>query len=325
MIPSCIELPYIGLRNGCDDSSSSGFYINDLEGISLKLASQVTNGEVVRGEDLIRQKERSAIIDTIRDFRILINEDVKTKDIVHQEKLVGNWSDYMSVGRVGYKITRCNDDMTRLESFQICLFPKDSLEVQVNIDEDGSVRQVNAKLTGGRENCVKIDLKSNAQQILIYVNMCDHELKKLVDCTCDCGELCNECFTVSPVSYIDGKWKSFWPFIKMNIVCRCNWDELVCLYKDQLAQAAMYRLGIRLMYEVIFTQNYTGLIQNSKESASELLKIWEGVPDGATFDIRSEYYKSLKPVADMAKDYLRENAKCCIECKGFKVSTHCLN
>lgn len=332
MIPECIVLPYIGIRNGCDDSSSSGFYINDLEGISLKLASDLTNGEVVRGEDLIRQKERVAIIDTIRDMKLIILQELKMKDIIHEERITGNWGDYMAVDRVGIRIRRCNSDMSRIESRQICLFPEDSLTITVNVEEDGSVRQIAKDVIGGKENCITIDLKSNAQDILIYVNLCGHRLRKVNNCACDCNE-CGGCFTVSHIKYGDNDdcWIGGWPLIKTNILCRCNWDELICIYKDMIAQAVMYRLGIKLLYEVVFTQNYNGLIANSRESAQELLKIWEGVPGQFAaqadnpFDIHSEYYKSLRQAVEMAKDYIIEHSGLCASCKGYKVLTHCFN
>ena len=49
-IPSCIEFPFIGLIGACDETASSGLFINDLEGMSFNLAASLANEEKIKGE-----------------------------------------------------------------------------------------------------------------------------------------------------------------------------------------------------------------------------------------------------------------------------------
>ncbi|HRH83571.1 MAG TPA: hypothetical protein PK210_04975 [Bacteroidia bacterium] len=329
MIPECIELPFIGLRNGCDDSSFSGLYINDLEGISLRLASESANGEIRKGEDLIRIKERMAIIETIRDFKLLVQNEIQLKDVIAKDSITGNWGDYETVGRVGFHIKRCADGLHRIEVQKFCVFPEDSLKAVVNINEDGQLRQIEVELEGGKENCIKLNIKSKAQEIYVYVNLCTTRCKKITECTCNCG--CNCCFDMTGIHMPDVEWIEGQYYVKTDVLCRCDFESLVCTYRDELALAVLYKVGIKLLNEVVFTQNYSGLIANSKADAAELLKIWEGVPAESTsalqqiIDPRSEYSKSLMPVVMMARQYLLNHCKDCIECTGYNIVTHCLN
>lgn len=328
-IPGCIELPYIGIRNGCDPTSNSGYYINDLEGISLRLASDVANGEIRKGEDLIRIKERIAIIEVIRDFKLLVQNEIKLKDVIGQDSITGNWGDYKTVGRIGFKIERCTTGLTRIESQRFCVFPETSIKGAININEDGVLTQIPVKLKGGQENCFNINLKSTAQEIYVYINLCDVRCKIIKDCTCKCG--CNCCFDLTGLHMPDTEWIEGAFYVKTDVLCRCDYDKLICHYKDMLSLAIMYKLGIKLMNEVVFTQNYNGLIANSKEDARELLKIWEGVPGqfaaqaDQIIDPKGEYGKSLSQAVMMARDYLLNNCRECIDCTGFQIKTHCLN
>jgi hypothetical protein len=53
---------YIGIRGDCDgETPESGLYINDLAGITLKLAASSATEEDVRGIDMLRRLETLAI------------------------------------------------------------------------------------------------------------------------------------------------------------------------------------------------------------------------------------------------------------------------
>ncbi len=328
MIPECFKIPFIGLKLACDESSSSGLYINDIEGMSFRFAAGAAKDTYTKGEDLFRSKERLAIKDTIRDFLLLCQKDFSFKDILSDQYITGKWGDYEAFDKYGFEVSKCEDNFIGLEIPYFSIFPENTLNVTVIVKADGTtVMSFDKQVIGGEENKILIDYKGNANVVQVYVNLCGNRARTLTSCNCQCIHSCNGCATIRPLTTINdvldyaGHYSA-----KGSVICRCSFEHMICAYKGELALPILYNTAIKLSREYIFSNNINPYMDANKESVKELLLIWEGVPsEGEMFDKRSEYFKSLYNVVLMARNYIKNSRTICKECAGWNVVTHCLN
>ena len=324
-IPSCIDLPFIGLHGSCDDAASSGLYINDLEGMSFNLAANLANEEKVRGETFFRDKEKLAIRHVIRDFITMVQKDYTFKDIFYENIISGKWSDYIEVGKVGIKIVRCPDPFIGVEVREIAVFPESDIKVTLNYQENGKlIKQENITLIGGEINYIKVNINTTAQEYYLYTDFCGNRIKYLVSCNCDCLNQCNcnNCADVYSVNGEDLEVGSYF-FFGFSILCRLSFDNLICNYLDKLKMAILYMTGIKILQDLVFTDRVNPVIANKKAEAVELLKIWEGVPsENQRLDVNSEYYKSLLYAVEFAVNYVKSTRTIIKECRGAQIIEH---
>lgn len=328
MIPECFVIPFIGLKLACDESSSSGLFINDLEGISFRLATAAAKDDYIKGEELFRSKEKMAIIDTVRDFLLLAQKDFSFKDVLHEQYISGNWSDdYTLVGKFGWELEKCQDNFIALEIPYFTVFPEQTMQITINIEVDGTLKkEVTQTVTGGIENRVLLDFQTYGSKVKVYTDFCNYGAKQIVACNCSCMHPCGACATLRPIEY-DTAWTYSSNYKATGqIVCRCTLDHLVCMYKKELALPILYMTGIKLGREFFVTDNVNPFMENRKEQIKELLLIWEGQPtENEYFDKRSEYFKSIYRVALLARNYIKNTKTLCLECESAQVLTHCLN
>lgn len=328
MIPSCFEFPFIGLRLACDESSSSGLYINELEGISFRLTADIAKDDFAKGEELFRAKEKMAVRDTIRDFLLLCQKDFSFKDILSDQYISGRWSDdYQEADKFGFEVSKCQDNFIGLEIPYFKIFPETNLQITVKVEVDGTVvKSVTQKVTGGVENTIFLNVSTFGSKVKVYTDVCGQKVKRYVACDCSCYQNCNGCAWLRPIAK-DDEWE-YSGFYQAGgqVICRCTFDHLICMYRQKLALPILYMCGIKLMREILMTDHISPFLNNRKEEAKELLMIWEGVPaEGEYFDKRSEYFKSLYQVVMQARNYIKNTKTLCLNCETAQILTHCLN
>lgn len=325
MIPECFKLPYIGILGACDETSNSGLYLNDLDIMTFSLFSAIAKDENIKGEAEIRRQERGAIIEVINDFKLLIQKELTLTDIKNEYRLTGNLSDVQVVDRIGFEIERCYDEDSLIEVKDFCFWTNEKKNVTVNIEIDGDLTEIKYQTKSNTLNCVPLNISKAANLIRVYVNLCGAQVKRLVDCCCYSSCSCN-CAYVRGIYEDAGVFKYDKTFVRTRVVCRNNWDSLICNYMDNLSLAILYKLAIKTLRTLIFTDNYNQVIQNKIVGAKEALNIYEGVPpDNTVFDVSSEYYKALQPAVISAISYLKETRRKDINCNSSKVLVHCLN
>lgn len=327
MVPECFKIPYIGLHLACDDSSSTGLYINDLEGMTFKLIAGQSKDYYQKGEDFFRVKEKMAIIDTIRDFNMLVQQELTFKDVISETFIGGNWGDYEAVDKFGFEIETCNDPLIKVEIPYFTIYPETENIITVNVDVDGEIVQRTGHTTKpGTVNKIFINFSGSGNKIRVYTNLCGERVRRLTSCNCSCTHSCSTCGYLRPITKPEDYEYMNHYLTQAQIVFRSDIDSLACMYRNKLALPILYHTGIKLLREVLMTDNVSPYIDNKKESAKELLNYWEGVPeDGKVFDQKSEYYKALMPVVMMAKNYLKTTKTFNLVCRGYNVQTHCLN
>jgi len=328
MIQDCFRIPFIGLKLACDESSSSGLYINDLEGMSFRLTAKAAKDAYNKGEDLFRSKEKMAIIDTVRDFLLLVQKDFTFKDMLSDQYISGRWStDYHEAHKFGFEVEKCQDNFIGLEVPYFKIFPEEKLQITVNVEVDGTVvKQVTQVVNAGVENTIFLDFKTFGSRVKVYTDVCGKSVKRYEACDCSCHQSCGGCAWIRPIQRgeeweYSGHYKA-----GGQVICRCTFDHLVCMYKDKLALPILYHTGIKLALEFILTDNVDPFMENRKESANDLLLMWKGVPqEGEMFDRKSEYYKALYQVVLQARNYIKNTRTLCLNCETAQIVTHCLN
>ena len=330
MIPNCINRPFIGLRHSCDESSASGLFINDLTGMKLGLLSALANEEKQRGEEYFRSIEENAINSVITDFLNELYKEFNFIDIVSENHITGNFTEIQDQYEyIGYEIKRCYDRLIGVEIQSISFFSDKKFLTSVIVEGDG-LRLFKKDITVQKgENLINIDVSGQYDTMKVYFKNCDAVILGLSGCSCGCPSNCSGCAEVRPYG-INGDDKTYLkinPF-KIDIVCRCSFDNVICNFKKDLAEAIRIKCGILILRELLFTDKYGKFITNSKEEATILLLMFEGNIEKigkSGYDESSEYYKNLILPVRKAITYLKNTRSKCIECRDTKILNVCFN
>lgn len=310
----CFEIPFIGLRGGCDETSNSGLYINDLPGISLIGLAAIANEEKIRGENLFRVKEQIAIMNTKRDFFNLVQKKYSFSDIITKYSSFGNYGDLVAGKCLELELTNCRRENLIIDLSYLAFFSDAAFKTELVISEDGEeVSRKTLSVIKG-ENILRNKIYSSAGIITLKFNTGDHNVRKITSCNCDCSLECTQCVDVKFFqTENDIREQVYWIPFNMVIYCRNNYDNLLCMYERDLAQAVWYQTGIQVMEELLVTKEINPIITNTIEDAEKLLVLWGG-SDTSQFPNADkiyrqdgEYYKSLLSVVLKAKNHLENS------------------
>lgn len=319
----CFESPYIGLRLGCETVNPvSGLYINDLHGISFKTLAKLSNEETVRAENLFKRLEKNAIEAVKRDFLNLVQKKYSFSDIVSEEKSWGNYGEWHDVGGkcIQMDIVNCKQDNIIMDLSTFAFFTDQSFISTVNVqyNDFSSSTSMEFKVAAG-ENVFRNKITNRTGKISFWFAFPDvANIRQIDNCSCDCNACyCSDCVQVKFYDVVrPGGTQTLLNWVPFNfkILCRNSYDELICMYERDLAQAVWYQTGIQIMLEILTTKELNPILTNSKEDAERLLALWGGTDttEFATtannmYPMNGEYIKSLMPAVIKAKNYLEKS------------------
>lgn len=325
---------YIGIRGDCDgETPESGLYINDLAGITLKLAASSATEEDVRGIDMLRRLETLAIDLAAQDFLMKLSPKVQFKKVCDTARVGFHDKDDFTAPqlrtKVGVELEKYgNDRYKRLYVEYIEIKVKETVKQKIVYIEDSSgVTQKKFNIKPGmnklylnytsKDDCVKVYF--DADDVTLYDNEGIYTGAGCCECWSD-----SQCFKVKGIiDYLGGEgWEDATSYngIGISAQCKCDSNELVCQYRDELRFAIWYRMGILVMDEVLATDRSNPLVRNSKESARQNLLKWHGGINPQTgFEEKGEYHKSVWQVVNQVRYSINPHETDCMVCESLKV------
>lgn len=315
-LPVCFE-NFIGIRGDCNEKRApiSGYYINDLEGITLQTAAKIANEEQITGIQLLKDKI---------EFAIKAVKDELTAKIESMGLFRFNAELFdEQVGVFG-------DDYLPAVSFQRGLLIKSlqnerfgaliikSVNIHTQYDEsvlltltDGAlIKTFDIQTIGGKS--VNFPLNYRVENNKVSLTMSDVAVNNS-DLT---GANCNGCRGGRRASaYNDwfiaqgidnGVYSSSTFGLSVNIGVSCDDWALLCGLSHRIGSAVLYRAGIAVLQERIFTDR-KNFVTISKEDSVLLLNAWT-----------QEYEKKTEALSAQLPMMLKNYQSACFSCLGAK-------
>jgi hypothetical protein len=328
---NCFGTNYIGIRGDCDETEpTSGLYINDLPGISLKLASHLADEEVT-GVTLIRRFEQQAIRMVWNNVKTKLSKNIILSKVVSQ--LVtdrfepdSDEVDWLApvAANVGIEVEKNDyDPYTSLRVNYVDIRANTTATGEVLTITDGPVvKTYNFDIQAGKPVRIFTNYEACTDEVRITVNGTNLALENLLtnrgrNCG-SCGDrcsscACNECISVNGWDGAKEVTQAYG--IIANVSCVCTQSPILCSLQQEIAEAVQMKLGVLLMMERLASSRVNYLVQNGKEEAKTMLMSWQGGIDlEAGIETKSEYWRLISQIAESIKNSLLHQTSACIAC-----------
>lgn len=311
---------YILVAGHCGSAvPSTGLYINqDLEGITLQKAANISEGEFNRGVDLLNQCIANGIAKARADIVRRMMQYVRFDAVLESHTFGCFKNDYLSAsaGERGVTISLCGDcRYTKLYINQIVVKANTTIaDKQVKIVDGATTTTKTVDLTAGVPAVIRPSYSATNKEITIRwdtsgISPNNSDLNSCSDCGCSSGsnlyQTCDGCDNCGcdlvTATGSDGTSNTYGITVYAQAIC----DEGVftCDIAKWLARAALYASGISFCIYQMTTNRINAFTIYKEEQYQELR---------ATFE--DEYNKEINTLADRLPSYLADVGGDCIKC-----------
>lgn len=330
---TCFGTNYIGIRGECDgETPTSGLYINDLPGVTLKLAASLATEESIQGITVLRRYEQQAIQSVWVDVQskletVVVGQVIETRQIgLHRNDLTTIQYLPLQAANVGLLINKSDcDPYTNLQINYVDIRSNSTVANKVLTLTDGSiVKTFTYDSVAGLVQRIYIGYEAVTGSVLLTVDASDLLLEDMSignGCSCSNSCKCSEygCLLVYGWNGAERAYNA--NGMTVNASCVCSGSQILCSLKGALGILVQMKIGILLMMDLLTSKRSNYYVQNSKEDAQNLLLFWNGGINQATgMEYKSEYWRTVGMVAGAIKGSLMNNSKC-VKCTGTKIVT----
>jgi len=304
----------IGIKFGCSSAvPTSGLFINDLPGISLKIADSAINEEDLSSISLINDKLDFAARGMIQDFRNFLEPNMKSRSIVENDT-AGFYTEDLKA--VALEVGQYKGISAEIYNYGYFDFRINSISVLLDSVVTTNILIINL-MTGMVEDVFPVTTiadvptevlisktyptKHQRLQFLIAIDSglagtYQTKLGNRANCT-DCNKryIANN-FVRFQSSKIDQgdvliqknvKGNSFTNGISLDYNVSCSVEAFICNLQDQLAWPLMFRTGIEILKELKYSMRLNSAVMVHAEDNKELME-----------DFQTEYEKSMNQIFD---------------------------
>jgi hypothetical protein len=266
MLPSCLD-NFIGVK--CLSANpKSGLWINDLEGINIRMAADIADSGYISGLQLLEQKIKFASELVIQELSGFLLPYFRVNSII-DEMLVGDFnSNYLApspndrgikaivkntrmmrvfVGEVKIRIQQANIT----HSFEI-IDGLNSTSFSFDTDANGEASVFANYISSNREIYIVMDNTA--------INPADTDVKS----GCSCSSKSSQFMLVNGWNGSGVGNNSYG--IKAQLTAECKIDEMICIIAQQLRFPILYKAGLEIVKEAKATDrlNSVTLLDNDK-------------------------------------------------------------
>jgi hypothetical protein len=303
MLPSCLD-NLIGVK--ClSTNPKSGLWINDLEGINIRMAADIADSGYMSGLQLLEQKINFASQLVMQELSGFLLPYFRVNSAI-DELLVGDFnSNYLasSSNDRGIKATVKNTRMMRIfvgevkiriqqanfsYSFQI-VDGFNSTSFQFTTDANGEASVFANYISSNREIYILMDNTS--------INPADTDVKS----GCTCSSKSSQFMLVNGWSGSGVGNNSYG--IKAQLTAECKIDEMICIIAQHLRFPILYKSGLEIVKEAKATDrlNSVTLLDNDK-----LNFLYE--------EFTNQYNNHMKLVVNQLPELMKRIDDICVIC-----------
>jgi len=294
----------------------SGLFINDIPGITLKVAAAVNNEEQQTGLELIKQILRTSTLLVVDDLRSKIMPQYNFNNILFADNIGRYTTGYhlSSADNKGMQISSYASDYARVFIQQIDIKLNTGGAFNVIIDDDGIINTYPVSIVAGVKYSLYPNYLCENKKVKIYldtggsvVEYAKGYLSKL-DCDCDCDYDCcdsnrNVLLNIKGWNGTDedGYFYGISPYLSLQ----CEEQLFICRMLNRMYFLFWYRAGVEFLNEVINSKRLNPMCLMAKEQATELRDY-----------LRLEYDEKFETFIQSLKQFLDNNKDVCLNCYG---------
>lgn len=292
---SCLD-NLIGIDNVCDPVTSvSGLKINDLPGMSLKIAESIITNEDISGKKLIEYKIQYAQKCLTDDLRNFLRDKFKFNTVLTSET-VGFYKEDNSVtplaiGRNrGIRIVVNEYNYTELQISRIGIKLTESITDDILVHDLTTGQLLDTiPFTSIADQVVYVDVNkkyrvnNQRQSIFISIDASVSDQYATQSGTKGCSG-CSNNNTISwnQAGYISGQ------FVDSNFISgtgsggltidynvSCDIERFVCSLSQSIARPLLFKVGAEIIKELKFSKNLNSIVLIDYEQTKELLEYYE--------------------------------------------------
>mgnify|MGYP003109177124 CR=1 FL=1 len=296
----------VGIR--CQgDQSSSGLYIEDLEGINLKTAAQIADSRYQSGLDLIAKKKDFAIKAIVNDVRASLLPYYRTNTVV-DELQVGEFkttSLSTSPLRRGLKVKTRSSNLlkVRIQWIEVQIVEtKKKVNIYVQDGSTNHLFEVETDNDGFAR--INVDLLSETKEVVVYIQ--DDTITPFdayVKNGCNCYTKRSE--FLHSTGFKSGETASSTFGLSVQALAECDNEALICLLSNQLGFAILYKTGIEIVKEWI-----------ASDRLNPVTIIDDGTEEFLLDNFEREYKKQLSLLQTSISRLLNNIDEICVVCSG---------
>jgi len=300
---NCLE-NIVGLK--ClEESSVSGLFIEDLNGINLKTAANIVDSRFVSGLDLLKAKKEFATKAVQQDLSGAILPFFRVNSIIDEIE-VGNFkTNFLSSVALtrGIKIKARKSRLLRLRIKTIEI----RIE-EVNFDHSVEIIDGNTStsfpFTTDANGFAKINVEYLSETDEVFLVM-DNATIKPLDASLKTGCSCYSKSTEFLNAWgWNGSTTSTSTFgLKAEVLAECNNEKLYCLLGGKMGFAILYKTGIEIVKEWI-----------ASDRLNPVTIIDDGTEEFLLEEFKSEYKKALKILVEQIPLFLSRIDEVCVVC-----------
>ncbi len=307
----CGNRVLIGIRDYADCADpESGLMINDLPGMSLKVAAAIASEEYQTGANLLKEKIKLATKLVVNDFTSLVSGDYDFNAIL-KIRQVNNFKDN-ALAKVakerGLVIKRWRSELAQIFIENIYIRSDDSGIAVLKVIDGPITKSYEVSVAANTIMQVRLDYRAQSEVVKIVI---DNTNFSMYTGQMNNAGTCGTCSGPSSDLYItgwDGEEESaFYYGIGVDASVRCYEDNAMCKLIPRAYFLIWYKAGIEICKEHLQGNRMNNIATFGKDKAKELKEALE-----------KEYLKAQKDFAVNIKTYLRALRTDCLTCNNMQ-------
>lgn len=288
----------IGINNVCDIVQSvSGLSVNDLPGMSIKIAESIITNEDISGKKFIEDKIQFSQKYLIADIRNYLQDKFKINSILSSEtfgiyKPVPSISTAIAGRLKGIRVLVYEYSYTELQISRIGIKLNSSVTDNIYIYDLSSGKLLDTiEFTSIAGEIVYVDVnkkyKANKQKQSIFVCL-DASIADQYD-TYSGQRGCLSCSRSNVIEYsTSGYISSASQKIDSNFIASsgsagitidynisCDIERFICSMAQSVAWPLLYKIGAEILKELRFSKNLNSMVLIDRENSEEMLTYYE--------------------------------------------------
>lgn len=302
MLPNCLD-NYIGVK--CFTPSKSGFWINDLEGLNLRYASDIADTDHISGLEFLKSKIQFATTLVLNEISAYSLPYFRMNSIIDEIETGEFNSTYIAPAPV--------DRGLKLKTKQSRLIRIRVNSIQINIQQanfnhsveitDGLV-VTSFPFTTDANGLAEIFPDYFSQTNELFVTMNDTLINvNNSDVKTGCGCQSKSSFYLTANGWNGANNANSTYGLKVKANSECSIEEMGCILAPKLALPILYKSGLEIVKEAITTDRLNSMTLLDSEKTEFL------------FDMFSkEYDKHFKILVASIPELMKRVDDCCIVC-----------
>lgn len=292
------------------ENPESRLYVNQLPGMGLKVAANITPEMYQSGAEFLREATIMAARQVFDEFALELRPYFDFKNIVETRdlKVFNSVTNAVSATERGVIIKRWRSEVARLFVETVYIKPVQDGTITIKVIDGDVTTEYERDVTGNVVNEIRLDHRAESESIKVVFNQSTLET---YECSHQKGGGCSSCGGGGKNIYIAG-WDGtretsscYGVGVKVNV--RCYEENVLCSLIPHMYFLMWYKTGILILKERLHSSRLNHITIFGNEKAEALLA-----------EYQAEYKEKYKTLVKSAYEFLRSTKGECISCNNIR-------